>query len=60
MNQILITLFVGLAVAFTEFNDQKSILYHYEDNSLTPLLHVYYDRHFKNSKQFEDFLDVLN
>ena len=29
---------------------------YYEEHSYLPIVHVYYNKHFKNSKQFQDFL----
>lgn len=32
---------------------------YYEEHSYMPILHVYYNKHFKNSKEFVDFLEVI-
>lgn len=32
----------------------------HENNSMIPVLHIYYDRHFRNSSQFKDFQIVLH
>lgn len=32
----------------------------YENHSLKPILHTYYNRHFKNSTKFRQFERVLN
>lgn len=31
----------------------------YEQNSAKPILHLYFNRHFKNSTQFKDFEDII-
>jgi hypothetical protein len=31
----------------------------YEDNSYMPIMHVYYNRHFSKSRQWQGFLDVI-
>jgi len=32
---------------------------YYEEYSYFPIVHVYYNKHFKKSRQFEDFLEVI-
>ena len=60
MKNIIILTLLCLSFSYPEFNEQQEIFAHYEAQSFTPLLHIYFDRHFKNSKQFTDFEVVLN
>jgi hypothetical protein len=32
---------------------------YYEDNSFMPILHVYYNWHFSKSRQWQNFLEVV-
>ena len=32
---------------------------YYEENSFMPILHVYYNRHFSKSRQYDSFLEVI-
>ncbi len=45
--------------AYVEIHDRNRILAYYEENSYQPIMHVYYNRHFSNSKQFNNFIDVI-
>lgn len=45
--------------AFVEIHERNRILAYYEENSYQPIMHVYYNRHFANSKQFNNFVDVI-
>ena len=52
--------FILLCVnAYVEIHDRNRILAYYEENSYQPIMHVYYNRHFSNSKQFNNFIDVI-
>lgn len=59
--KILVTfLFIIHSLAFPEINNENEVFAYYEQYSFTPLLHVYFDKHFHKSKQFEAFEVVLN
>lgn len=45
--------------AYVEIHDRNRILAYYEENSYQPIMHIYYNRHFSNSKQFNNFIDVI-
>lgn len=32
---------------------------YYEKNSFMPIMHVYYNKHFSKSKQFQSFIDTI-
>lgn len=32
---------------------------YYEENSFMPILHVYFNRHFSKSRQYDSFLEVI-
>jgi len=34
-------------------------MHYYEEYSSYPIVHIYYNKHFKNSKQFQDFVEVI-
>jgi hypothetical protein len=55
---LLVLLFVFVS-SYEKLDSHKSLIEYYEDYSHYPLFHVYHNRHFSKSIQFEDFLEVL-
>lgn len=56
---ILIAFFMVLTVSYDQLNENHEIMMFYERYSFMPIVHVYYNRHFSKSKQFQQFLDVI-
>lgn len=56
---ILMALFVVLTVSYDQLNENHEIMMFYERYSFMPIVHVYYNRYFSKSKQFQQFLDVI-
>lgn len=56
---IILLLAVGLACCYERLDNENEILNYYEENSQYPIFHMYHNKHFSRSRQFEDFLDVL-
>lgn len=56
---LLTILFLTLTLTFEELHEQNKIMMFYEQNSAKPILHLYYNRHFKNSTQFKDFENII-
>lgn len=56
---VLFLLCLSLINAYDQSDNYDEIMQYYEDNSYFPIVHVYYNRHFKNSRQFEDFVEVV-
>lgn len=54
---IMLCLWVGQA--YDQHDDYKYIMHYYEENSQYPIVHAYYNDHFSKSRQFEDFLGIL-
>lgn len=44
------------ALGYDKIDDYNEIMIYYEENSFMPIMHVYYNRHFSKSKQFQGFL----
>jgi len=42
-----------------KLTDHNEIMVYYEENSFMPIMHVYYNRHFSKSKQFQAFIETL-
>lgn len=45
-----------MALGYDKIDDYNEIMIYYEENSFMPIMHVYYNRHFSKSKQFQGFL----
>lgn len=50
-----LSILVLQCVGFKELHDLNDIMIHYEQTSSKPLIHAFYNRHFKNSTQFKEF-----
>lgn len=49
---------VTLVTAYDKIDGYNELMNYYEENSQFPILHIYHNRHFSKSRQFEDFLEV--
>jgi hypothetical protein len=47
------------AIGFEKIDDYDKLMHYHEDNSQFPIVHVYHNRHFSQSRQFNDFIEVL-
>lgn len=56
---LLIIFCITLTYSFEELHEQNRIMMFYEQNSAKPILHLYFNRHFKNSTQFKDFENII-
>jgi hypothetical protein len=56
---ILFLFCLTLINTYDQSDNYDEIMHYYEENSYLPIVHIYYNRHFKNSRQFEDFLEVI-
>jgi len=49
---------VIIVSAYDKIDGYNELMHYYEENSQFPILHIYHNRHFSKSRQFEDFLEV--
>ena len=56
---ILALLLVWWGAAYDQHDNFKYIMGYYEENSQYPIIHAYYNQHFSSTRQFEDFLAVI-
>jgi hypothetical protein len=55
---LLLTL-VAACVAYEQMDNSDQLMNYHEQHSQYPIIHVYHNRHFSQSRQFQDFLEVL-
>jgi hypothetical protein len=48
-----------LCASYEQINGHDELMNFHEQNSQYPILHVYHNHHFSQSRQFQDFLEVL-
>lgn len=53
---VIIALCIIFAQSYDKIDDHNEIMIYYEENSFMPIMHVYYNRHFSKSKQFQAFI----
>ena len=56
---LVLLLCVWPGCSYDQFDKYAEIMHYYEEQSQYPIVHVYYNRHFRNSRQFEDFVEVI-
>jgi hypothetical protein len=54
---VLLLFCVGLA--YERIDGYDELLHYHEQNSEFPIVHVYHNRHFTNSPQYQDFLETI-
>lgn len=55
----LVVAFLVMTMSYDKIDDHNEIMVYYEENSFIPIMHVYYNRHFSKSKQFQAFIETL-
>ena len=53
---LLVVAFLVMTMGYDKIDDHNEIMIYYEENSFIPIMHVYYNRHFSKSKQFQAFI----
>lgn len=48
-----------LVQSYDQLEDYDKLIDYYGETSLLPTIHIYYNRHFGTSRQFDDFLSAL-
>jgi hypothetical protein len=60
MRTFLVVILIFVGYTYPELNEQHDVFSYYEQKSFTPLLHLFFNRHFRTSKQFENLEIILN
>lgn len=53
---LIVVAFLVMTMSYDKIDDHNEIMVYYEENSFMPIMHVYYNRHFSKSKQFQAFI----
>ena len=56
---LIVVAFLVMTMSYDKIDDHNEIMVYYEENSFIPIMHVYYNRHFSKSKQFQAFIETL-
>ena len=56
---LFVVAFLVMTMSYDKIDDHNEIMVYYEENSFIPIMHVYYNRHFSKSKQFQAFIETL-
>ena len=56
---VVLIAFLVMSMGYDKIDDHNEIMVYYEENSFMPIMHVYYNRHFSKSKQFQAFIETL-
>ena len=56
---VLVAIWLPETASYDQHDEYKYIMHYYESNSEYPIVHVYYNHHFAKSRQFEDFLNIV-
>lgn len=56
---LVLAMCLWFGVSYVELNNKNEIYHFYEEHSHMPIMQLFHNRHFAKSRQFQDFLDVV-